>query len=377
MAKINILNKEQFKEILSVLNAPEYVNIDYLHEVYENVVNGISDLVNSNDAFSRVRAVDQIEIIEYCIGEYVYSVGPRSIEERKAFEENEEFESSMVNVVADKYLTLSTYKHEEKKMTNRFIPPVSSLALYINFILNILNGYNQNDPKTTLLTDLLKKSSSIAKCTLGLLVDGFETEAFSSWRTLHECECTLILLNMYGDKLIDRYLRHMQFGLAFRDTMKDKDKQTEIFMAMKEEMKQYNLKSKDIKKYIEYGWAYSVPGVLEDETFKLNFRDGIEKVAGLSQYASRYEMSSEIIHGTPMLIYSSKEYFYYVTLLSLYESFFRLEKVFVNIFKTRVSSEVMKRYEDMRNLYYQQLVAIYKREMFVFNKWQEAHKKGN
>ena len=63
-------------------------------------------------------------------------------------------------------------------------------------------------------------------------------------------------------------------------------------------------------------------------------------------------------------------------LLSLYESFFRIEKIFVNIFSSKVGPEVMKHYEEMRNLYYHQLVSIYKRELYVFQKWQD-NKKGN
>ena len=105
---------------------------------------------------------------------------------------------------------------------------------------------------------------------------------------------------------------------------------------------------------------------MEDETFKLNFRDGLEKVAGLSDCAQRYELSSEIIHSTPLLIYSNTDYFYYVTLLSLYESFFRLEKVFVNLFARRVSQEVFAHYEAMRKVYFSQLIAIYSRESKTF-----------
>jgi hypothetical protein len=147
---------------------------------------------------------------------------------------------------------------------------------------------------------------------------------------------------------------------------------------MKDEMKQYDLKSKDIKKYIEYGWLYAIPEVKKDPAFKLNFRDGLEKVAGLSIYNSRYEMSSEIIHSTPMLIYSNRDYFYYITLLSLYESFFRLEKIFVSLFSKVVSSEQMKRYEAMRSVYYSQLVNIHKRESANFKELQEkGKKKGN
>ena len=87
-------------------------------------------------------------------------------------------------------------------------------------------------------------------------------------------------------------------------------------------------------------------------------------------YSKRYELSSEIIHSTPLLIYSNKEYFYYMTLLSLYESFFRLEKVFVSLFSKRVSEVQMKQYEEMRKVYYSQLVIIHKREMETFKRFQ-------
>ena len=139
---------------------------------------------------------------------------------------------------------------------------------------------------------------------------------------------------------------------------------------MKEEMRGYGLKSKDIRKYIEYGWLYEIADK-DDVNFKLNFRDGLEKLAGLDMYAKRYEISSEIIHSTPLLIYSNKEYFYYMTLLSLYESFFRLEQVFVSLFSKRVSEEQMRQYEEMRKVYYAQLVIIHKRELQSFRNIQK------
>lgn len=371
------IEKEQFCSLLDNMKVPEYIDRDYTYEIYDSVIDGINELSSMHDLFSSLQTVNHFEVIQYIIGEFSYSVANRSKEEVEAFLKNEEYQQTMASVVADKYISLSSFAYKETKMTNKFIPPVSTLALYVNFVLNILNNYEQHDPKTTLLTDLLKKAASICKCSLELIVDGFETEAFSCWRTLHECECSLLLLEKYGDPLVDRYLKHMQFGIAFRDVMEDKEEQTRIFMSMKEEMKEYNLKSKDIKKYIEYGWAYGIPGVKEDETFKLNFRDGIEKIAGLSDYASRYEMSSEIIHGTPMLIYSNREYFHFITLLCLYESFFRLEKVFVSLFVSKSKPEVVQRYAQMRSLYYSQLVSIHKRESIMFNIWKQGKIKGN
>ena len=370
---IAILTREQFDNVIDSLAGQENIDRDVLFDIYETTSNGIQELFNSN-IFSGVTTVNPLEVLYYCLGEYTYTMVGRSEEEKREMSKDERYITSMASVASDKYLSLSMFNHAERKLANKFIPPVSSINLYLNFILNILQNYKKNDPKSTLITDLLMKSVSISRCILGLLIDGYETEAFSSWRTLHECECTLVLLEKYGDPLINRYLIHMQYGIVFKKEDLSDERGNKIFADMKDEMQKLGLKSKDIKKYIEYGWLYEIPGVKEDENFKLNFRDGLERLAGLSMYASRYEMSSEIIHSTPMLIYSNKEYFFFVTLLSLYESFFRLEKVFVSLFAKRVSKEQMDSYINMRNLYYAQLINIHKREMNKFQVWQNKNK---
>ena len=359
-----MLNKEQVTTIVNNIHVNISLDVDYIYDVYQ-MANEAIDLLNAQSSQIEVKQVDQFDLLLYCIGEYHYSVSHLRPEEIEAFNKNEDYPSSMASVAADKYLSLSMFNHVEKKLANRFLPPASSLNMYINFMLNIVKGYKKNDPQSSLISDLLMKSLTISRCILENLLNGYETEAFSSWRTLHECECTLILLDKYGEPLINNYLKHMNYGLAFNNAIQDKAKQDEIFYAMKDEMRGYELKSKDIRKYIEYGWLYYIVEK-GDETFKLNFRDGLEKLAGLSQYAKRYEISSEIIHSTPLLIYSNKEYFYYMTLLSLYESFFRLEKVFVSLFSKRVSEDQMRQYSEMRKVYYSQLVVIHKRELEYF-----------
>ena len=366
MSVSNMLNKEQVLRIINNMRVSISLDIDYLYDVYETA-NEVIDLLDKENSQIEVKEINQFDLLLYCVGEYYYSIVHLNTEEAEKFKKNEDYAASMASVAADKYLSLSIFNHVEKKLANRFLPPASSLNMYINFMLNIVKGYKKNDPQSSLISDLLMKSLTISRCILENLLNGYETEAFSSWRTLHECECTLILLDKYGEPLINNYLKHMNFGLAFNDTMSDKEKQNEIFYAMKDEMRTHELKSKDIRKYIEYGWLYQI--VPEgDETFKLNFRDGLEKLAGLEAYAKRYEISSEIIHSTPLLIYSNKEYFYYMTLLSLYESFFRLEKVFVSLFSKRVSPEQMVQYQEMRRVYYSQLVTIHKRELHTFKR---------
>ena len=375
MAISKMLNKEQVTTIISNLRINIPMDVDYIYDVYETA-NEVIELLDKQTTQIEVKEVNQFDLLLYCVGEYHYSVSNLNPQEVERFKQNENFQSTMASVVADKYLSLSIFNHVEKKLANRFLPPASSLNMYINFMLNIVKGYKKNDPQSSLISDLLMKSLTISRCILENLLSGYETEAFSSWRTLHECECTLILLDKYGEPLINNYLKHMNFGLAFNNAIQDKAKQDEIFYSMKDEMREYGLKSKDIRKYIEYGWLYQIVDK-DDETFKLNFRDGLEKLAGLSQYAKRYEISSEIIHSTPLLIYSNKEYFYYMTLLSLYESFFRLEKVFVSLFSKRVSPEQMKQYAEMRKVYYSQLVVIHQRELATFKRIQASRQEKN
>lgn len=364
----NIWSKEQVTNYLKGIQVNVEIDPDYIYDVYE-MANEFIGIVDQENVQIEVKEINQFELLLYCVGEYYYSISHLNETELARFKANEEYPSSMASVAADKYLSLSIFNHVEKKLGNRFLPPASSLNIYLNFMLNIVKGYKKNDPQSSLISDLLMKSLTISRCILENLLSGYETEAFSSWRTLHECECTLILLDKYGAPLINKYLRHMNFGLAFNDTIPDKEQQDKIFYEMKEEMRGYGLKSKDIRKYIEYGWLYLIADK-DDPNFKLNFRDGLEKLAGLEMYSKRYELSSEIIHSTPLLIYSNKEYFYYMTLLSLYESFFRLEKVFVSLFSKRVSEVQMKQYEEMRKVYFSQLVIIHKREMETFKRFQ-------
>ena len=361
---INKLDKDIFKQVVVELGAPKEIDNDFLYDIYISTVEFLSQL-EENALLNQIININQVELINYCIGEYIYSFLNISEEHRNELMEKEKQSHHLAGVVADKFITLSYFSHNELHLTNKYLPAISSLNLYLNFILNILNGYQKNDPVSTLITDLLNKSVSIAKCVLEQLVNGYETEAFALWRTLHECECTLVILEKYGEPVIHSYLKHMKYGLAFKGALQDENEVNKIFEQIKSEMKQHDLKSKDMKKYIEYGYLYDIPNINQEE-LKLNFRDGLQKEAGLSKYNKVYLNSSEIIHSTPLLIYSDKTYFYYITLINLYESFFRLEKVFTTLFISRVSKEQFESYQRMRQLYYAQLIVIHQREMRSF-----------
>ena len=361
-----MLSLEEFKKLIVPVFNSEHAPFEKLYEIYSLAYETAEETLDTQNLPNHL--IDNGLMVNYLLGEVLYSVENLSQEKIADFFKDEDITNTMAGVVADKTLSLSTFNYKEKALVNRYLPPISSLNIYVNLMLNILTKYERNNPDNTLIVDLLSKSLSIMRSIINLLCDGYETQAFAIWRTLHECECTLILLDVYGKKAIESYLKHMRFGLAYRGVYPDKKEEARLIEQVKKEMADIGLKSKDMKKYIEYGWMNVIEDRKKLENYKLNFRDGLESLAGLHDYANLYMTSSEILHSTPLLIYSNKEYFYYVTLLNTYESFFRIEKLFVSLFFSQVGEKEKEQYLQMRKLYYSQLVSIHKKETAKFKK---------
>ena len=354
---------EEFVIFVDTFIGNSSINHHYLYEIYENVYEGLAQISKTKQTGIEFQ-INNAELIFFLAGEYLYATNPLTNSKKEEFESNEQYQETMSNVIADKYISLSIYNHIEQKLTNKYFPPISSLELYVNLMHNIVNNYPLKDGTNMIIVDLLNKTLSIARCILKLLCDGYETEAFAMWRTVHECECILILLDKYKEQAIPAYVKHMQYSLVYRNGDESNPVGQEIFARLKDEMKRLDLKSKDTKKYIEYGWILSIPGHEKIENFKLNFRDGVESLAGLHEYSGVYMTSSEILHGSPMLIYSNKEYFYYLTLVNLYESFFRIEGVFQSLFFSQINDDAKAKYLNMKKLYFSQLINIHKMESY-------------
>lgn len=359
------LGREDFYKVFAFFKTQRPLKQDYVFEVYDIAYSAILNLKEAN-IIKLGQPINSINLIQYIIGELSYSLLKRTPEAIEKFYNDEKIKIQMASVVSDKYMSMELFNYKEKSLGNRYLPPISSLDTYLNFMGNMLSKTPKNDPNQTLVIDLLSKSVSIARCVLELLCKGFETEAMASWRTLHECECTLILLDKYKEPLVETYLKHMTYGIAYRGGIASKEETDKVFEQIKKEMKDHDLKSKDMKKFIEYGWLFDTKEG-QVEGFKLNFRDGLQTAAGLHNYSKVYEASSEIVHSTPMLIYSNKVYYYLLTLLNLYESFFRIEKVFTDYYFKPSFKDQIAQYNQMRNIYYSQLTTIYKNERERFD----------
>lgn len=356
-----MISKEQFDVIYPHLKAPSYLDKDFVFECYKFASDGAQKLIENN-VFGKVIPLNPISLILYLIAEYDYIY---SLENGKTIL-NDELISKIVSISLDKYFTNEHLNFKNENLVSKYSPPISTLETYLNFVLNVLSKVSKRKPNETLLVDMLQKAFSMCKACIELMEGGFETEAFSTWRTIHETECILTLLFKYGNEIRSQYLKHIQYTMAFRGIVQDKEKTDEIFVHIKEEMKALDLKSKDMKKFIEYGWLTAVPNYNENPQFKFNFRDGVESLANLSAYSKVYEMASEIAHSSPMLIYSRSSYFFHLALLNLYESFFRLEAMFSAIYEKIASEDEFKRFSVMKNVYFTNLRVIYNKESEIF-----------
>ena len=367
------LNKEQFEIVCDQLRINPMIEHDFLYDLYEYALEGSKEIVESN-LLGRIVPVNSVVLILYLAHEAHYYL----VSNKKTVEEvskDEEAVSKIVSLSVDKYFTNEHLNFKNERFISKYSPIISTLQIYLNFVLGILGKYKKQSPNETLKLDFMFKGFSIAQAIIELIVDGFETEAFSNWRTLHENECILIDLEKYGKEVQEAYIKHMKYALAFRGGIPSKEETDKVFEQIKDEMKVLDLKSKDMKKYIEYGWLTHIPNVNEIEGFKLNFRDGVERVAGLSQYSKIYEMASEIAHSSPLLIYSRRDYYFHLTLLILYESFFRLEKIFTESYLKLIDKVEANRYFAMRNVYYKNLGELYQKEREIFQDFQSKSQK--
>ena len=362
----NSLTKEQFLSLYQQLQVSPLIDPEVVFEAYEIASEGANELSESN-LFGKTVPINQLPLILYLINEFGFFLESHQVD-CKSLKGNEEVLERIVSLAVDKYFTNEHLNYKNNKILTKYSPVISNLDLYLNFMFGMLARFPKNNPNETLVLDVMHKGFSIMKSILDLVVDGFGTEAFSLWRTLHENECILYLLNKYGTPIQNSYVKHLKYGVAFRGGIKDKTEDDKIFSELKEEMRTLDLKSKDMKKYIEYGWLTAVPNFNEDKQFKFNFRDGVERLAELSAYSKLYEMASEISHSSPILIYSKDEYYLRLVLLTVYECFFRYEKIFSEFYLSRISKEEAERYSAMKKTYYSILFYIYNREKQRFQK---------
>lgn len=365
--KYQALTTEEFSNLVKGLGYTERVDTTYLFERYLEVLDVYDMIAQQNPSYT-LHSIDNVRLVLYLVNDYIYRLD--GIDDVEKTLNDETFIALLVNSVVDKYAADVHFKYDHRRLVTQFYPPISTINVFTNFILKKLELFKKQEPSKTLIIDMLNKAFSLVKAITTLLTNGFETEAFTTWRTMHELEATLIILTKNGAPLINGYLQHMRYGDAYNKVL-PLEVCDEIFLEIKSIMRDYDLKSKDTKKFIEYGWLRFLPSITK-ETFKLNFRDGLQLHAGLEEYNKTYQMASEVNHSSPLLIYSRRDYFAVITLLNLYDSFFRLENVFRVAYFSLLSEQEKHHYDQVRSLYYLEMKKIQQKEL---GRYQRSRKK--
>lgn len=216
-----------------------------------------------------------------------------------------------------------------------FDPEIMILRAHIRYLEKINRPLAHVNPRVSLINDIFETIFRKASGSCQVLVLGLYSDSFVSWRTLHEAECIIKLLVEGGETVRQAYLDHIAYNNAYRNQEAfSKEELDSIFAEIKEKMHEHGLKSKDMKKFIEYGWLYASPLYdPSDVLFKLNFRDGVEKLAGLMRYSSIYEGASEIAHSSSAFFYANADFCRDISLAMTYQSMERMVQLYYEYMK--------------------------------------------
>lgn len=246
-------------------------------------------------------------LIDLCIGEFLYV---------KDFEGLRPLSSKDIEELShravDKFFLFET---EDLKSHNDSLPyydaTISTLRMTILDLEKINSPLSKKNFSVSLINDIFETTFRKIDGFAHMMMLGLYPDALAAWRTIHESRCFLTLLVNGGDKVRYAYIDHIYFSNAygFKENF-TKSQLDETFAELKERMEKHGLKSKDMKRFIDYGWLYQHPLYRpDDRLFKLNFRDGVERLAGFRTAIvdEVYTYTSEITHSSAIFYYINDE----------------------------------------------------------------------
>lgn len=247
-------------------------------------------------------------LLQFCIGEFLYveNYCPDLLVDSNLLE-------GLAIRATEKFVRSPSYANEEPLYTSLplYDVRISTLHYAISVLEEINSPLSKKNFTVSLINDIFETTFKKIDGFSRMMMLGLYPDALAAWRTLHESECFIKLLITGGDKVRYSYIDHIYYSNAyvFQDNF-SKEELDQTFAELKEKMTQHGLKSKDMKKFIDYGWLFSHPKYdPEDKQFKLNFRDGVERLAGERNEETNevYGFTSEITHSSAIFYYVNDE----------------------------------------------------------------------
>lgn len=342
---IQALNFNEFSDYLRFFRKPIDEEDNILFALYTEIIEVLTYHQEKLQTLPK-KNLDHGRLILYLLHDYQYFLSVNNREERQLRLADESFTNHLVTTVVDKYSSLAYLKYEEVYLYSTFSTEISTLNVYLNFIAHKLNQLISHQ-KDNVYLELLSQGFSLCRTVIELLISGFAKEALSTWRSLHEVEATLSLV--VEPEIYKVYKRHILYNAAFYRLL-PQEKCDEVFLEIKDKMKKLNLKSKDTRRYIEYGWISAHPS-FDVNIHKFNFRDGVQRLAGFVEARDVYQKASEASHGSPLLLFIDQKAFSHIALKELYTSFLTIEAQFAAIYAQMSDKIEFTYYQQVRQIY--------------------------
>lgn len=317
-----------------------------IEEIFLRVIRMCKDLSFEKELSGFKKKVALSSMIDFCIGEYEFysSMGPK-LKQKLTVDD-------LALKVANKYISTRTAETGGNhtlgmKPYDHFVSTLSTATL----VLESVNGpLARHDPNFSLMNDLFETTFRKISGFCRMLVLGLYLDAYVSWRTIHESESTLYLLVNNGDQAKFSYVKHISYSNMYYSPSKFDDKvRDDVFEnEIKKEMTDHGLKSKDMKKFLEYGWLYDCEqyDMEKHPKFKLNFNDGVDELAGMrEEYNEFYRGTSEISHSSPIFFYANEKNIKDVALMLTYESSYHIFMLYMQFM-----GEYFKRHENEKSI---------------------------
>ncbi|HIY78795.1 MAG TPA: hypothetical protein H9728_07085 [Candidatus Borkfalkia excrementavium] len=255
------------------------------------------------------------EIVSYIFYYHLFHMSHLPAELVRKLESDEKYRSFMARDVAV-YIVINEHLNVEKlSNTSVYSPEIAAYNMACSFSLYVLGSLRGEDRRMNGINNLFKKSMVTIKSVVNLLAAGNSCDAVILWRHLHELECVLIVLNNMGDELFFDYVRHMEYF-----DLENNPNAEALQARLSEECKAYGVKERNA--FINYGWLLYVNGFREGlgKEYRLNFKEGLQKIAGQSGRHAAYASASKILHPSAWVVAIRDDKFYKFTVFELYRS---------------------------------------------------------
>ncbi len=255
------------------------------------------------------------EIVSYIFYYHIFHTSHLPSELVQKLEGDAAYRECLVRDVAV-YIVINEHLNVEKRSnTSEYSPEIAAYNMACSYTLYVLGSVRGDDRRMNGMNNLFKKAFVTIKSVVGLLAAGNSCDAVILWRHLHELECVLSVLGAGDDDLFFRYVRHMEYL-----NMESSPHAEALQERLSQECKAYGVKERNA--FVNYGWLLYVPGFREGmgKEYRLNFKDGLQKAAGLSARHAAYASASKILHPSAWVVAIRDDKFYKFTVFELERS---------------------------------------------------------